>query len=325
MAYTFLDMADDVLKRASSPLTYQEIWEKAKSEGLTAKINTSGKTPWQSLGAYLYVDVRDNQHSRFIKVGKGPARFFLKSRQSEMTIGVIEKIDQEEAKKEAAPGTYKERDLHPLLSYFAYANPGFNRGRSIYTKTIFHEVSLKKGLNEWIHPDLVGFYLPIEDWRSEVIEFNRLCDNNSIRLFSFEMKRSLDKSNYRESYFQAVSNSSWAHEGYLVAAEILQDDDFLAELQRLTASFGIGLIHLDLQDIDSSSVLYPARIKQNLDWETINKLCEQNRNFEKFIEDVKIDFEAKRIHKAEYDEVPKDAAEYIREKLKIEQTAVMGG
>jgi len=317
MAYTFLDLASEVLKGAVAPLTYQEIWERAKASGLVARVKTSGKTPWQSLGAYLYVDVRDNQDSKFVKVGKRPARFFLRVRQSEVSADAIKKIELEQAKTTTTVPGYRERDLHPLLAHFAFANLGFNRGRSIYTKTIFHENSRKKGYNEWVYPDMVGFYLPIDDWRPEVIEFNRLSDNDSIRLFSFELKRSLNKSNYREAYFQAVSNSSWAHEGYLVAAEILQDDSFLAELERLAASFGIGIIHLDLQDIDSSSVLYPARVKPSLDWETINKLYEQNRDFEKFVQDVKIDFESKRIHQAEYDSVLKDAPHYIKENLRI--------
>jgi hypothetical protein len=181
-----------------------------------------------------------------------------------------------------------------------------------------HEKSIKHGYNEWVHPDMVGFYIPIEDWGPEVIEFNRLSDNNSIRLYSFEIKKSLNKANYRESYFQAVSNSSWAHEGYLAAAEVLQDDDFHAELERLAASFGIGIIQLELTDIDSSKVIYPARIKGTLDWETINKLCDQNPDFKKFVEDVKIDFEAKRIHRGEYDEIIKDPGQYIKGKLDIE-------
>jgi hypothetical protein len=319
MAYSYLDLASDVLRAAKQPLIYQEIWETAKISGLSAKIKTSGKTPWQTLGAQLYVDVRDNSDSKFIKVGKRPARFFLKERQSEITANIVSQIEKEEQKKATTTPKYRERDLHPILAYFAYSNPSFNRGRSIYTKTILHEKSLKQGYNEWVHPDMVGFYLPIDDWRPEVIEFNRILDNNSIRLFSFEIKKSLNKANYRESYFQAVSNSSWAHEGYLVASEILQDDDFLAELERLAASFGIGIIHLDLADIDASSVLYPARIKGTLDWETINKLCEQNPDFEKFVEDVKIDFESKRIHRAEYDDIVKEPAQYITEKLKIEQ------
>ena len=181
------------------------------------------------------------------------------------------------------------------------------------------ESPAKIGYNEWIHPDVVGFYLPLEDWKPNVIEFNRLSDNNSLRLFSFEIKKSLTKANYRESYFQAVSNSSWAHEGYLVAIDILQDDEFLAELERLTSSFRIGIIQINPSDIDGSHILYPARPRESLDWETINKLCEQNRDFDKFLQDVKIDFESKRIHKAEYDEVAKDIVKYIRDKLRVEQ------
>jgi len=319
MAYSFLDLAYEVLKGAPKPHTYQEVWEIGKNAGFSAKIKTTGKTPWQSLGAQLYVEVRDNPSSKFVKVGKRPARFFLKEREKELTDDLVSKIDLEEIKKPTKKTTYQERDLHPLLAYFAYSNPSFNRGRSILTKTIFHEKSKKSGYSEWTNPDMVGFYLPLEDWRPEVIEFNRLSDNNSLRLFSFELKKVLDKSNYRESYFQAVSNSSWAHEGYLVAAEVLQDDDFLSELERLSTSFGIGIINLDLHDIDGSKVLYPSRAKGFLDWETINKLCEQNGDFARFVEDVKIDFESKRIHKAEYDDIPKDPTTYITEKLGIEQ------
>jgi len=36
---------------------------------------------------------------------------------------------------------------------------------------------------------------------------------------------------------------------------------------------------------------------------------------------VKIDFESKRIHRAEYDDVTKDIAKYIKDKMKIEQGA----
>ncbi len=200
------------------------------------------------------------------------------------------------------------------LSYFAYANPSFSRGRSIFTKTIFHAKSKRKGYNEWLHPDVVGVYLPLDDWKQEVIVFNQLLDNNSIRLFSFELKKSITKANYRESYFQAVSNSSWAHEGYLVAADITQDDDSLSELERLSVSFGIGVIHLRLRDFDSSMVLFPAHTRVTLDWETVNKLCDQNKDFEKFIQDVRIDFDSKRFHSSEYDPILKDPIKYIKDK-----------
>ena len=319
MSYSFLDLAYDVLKQAAKPMIYQEIWQVAHDKGMTAKLETAGKTPWQSLGARLYVEVRDNEGGKFIKVGSRPTRFFLKERAAEVSPDAINKLEKEEAKKIEKKTEYHERDLHPLLTYFAYSNPLFNRGRSIFTKTILHEKSTKAGYNEWIHPDMVGFYLPLDDWQPNVIEFNRLSDNNALRLYSFEMKKALTRSNYRESFFQTVSNSSWAHHGYLVAVDILQDDEFLAELERLASSFGIGIIQLDPTDIDASRVLYPARLRESLDWETMNKLCKQNQDFDKFLQDVKIDFEAKRIHRAEFDEVSKDISAYIKAKLKIEQ------
>lgn len=73
--------------------------------------------------------------------------------------------------------------------------------------------------------------------------------------------------------------------------------------------------------MESLLIVYPARSRDLLDWETINKLCEQNSDFEKFLQDVKIDFESKRIHRAEFDEVVKDIRRYIRERLKVEQDA----
>jgi len=319
MAYSFLELAVDVLKQAETPLTYQQIWEEGKNCGLATKVKTKGKTPWHTLGARLYVDIRDRPDSPFVKVGKRPARFFLRKRQSELSDSLLKKIELAEVKTPALKTSYEEKDLHPLLGYFVYANPTFSRGRSIFTKTIFHQSSKRKGYNEWLHPDMVGMYLPLDDWKQDVIEFNQLLDNNSIRLFSFELKKSITKGNYRESYFQAVSNSSWAHEGYLVAAEITQDDDLLAELERLSASFGIGVIHLRLSDFDSSTVIFPARSKQSLDWETVNKLCDQNKDFEKFIQDVRIDFDSKRIHRSEYDRIVPDPTKYIKDKMKIEQ------
>jgi hypothetical protein len=143
MANSYLDLAVEVLKTAKQPLTYQEIWDAARTSGLSARIRTSGKTPWQSLGAQLYVEVRDNPESQFIKVGKRPARFFLRDRQSEVPSDLASEIERDEAKRASKAPKFKERDLHPLLAYFAYANPSFNRGRSIYTKTILHEKSVE--------------------------------------------------------------------------------------------------------------------------------------------------------------------------------------
>lgn len=312
MAYSFLDLAFDVLKKAETPLTYQEVWQAGVTSGLTSKIETVGKTPWQSLGSQLYVDVRDNASSKFIKVGKRPARFFLRERSAEITAELTAKIEIADEKRPKKAVGYKERDLHPVLTYFAFATPAFNRGRAIVTKTIHHETSKKSGYSEWSHPDMVGFSIPLEDWQPDVIAFNDLVDRNALTLFSFEIKRQLTKGTYREAYFQAVSNSSWAHQGYLVAAEIDEDDDLLTELDRLASSFGIGIIQLHLDDLSESRVVYPARAKSMLDWETINKLCEQNKDFAEFLRSVKIDVNARKVHRAEYDDVIKDIESYAQ-------------
>ena len=124
----------------------------------------------------------------------------------------------------------------------------------------------------------------------------------NVRLYSFELKRELNFTNLREAFFQAVSNSSWAHEGYLCAAEISEDDDFLSEIKRLSNSFGIGLIHLDITDPDSSRIIYPAKSKDNLDWESMNKLC-INTDFQEFLKRIKNDLTINEIHKEQYDKV----------------------
>lgn len=315
----FLQFAKNVLEKINTPLIYQDIWKKGVEFGFDKKLETTGKTPWASVGSRLYVDVRDNPDTIFLKVGKRPAKFFLKEKEGDLTKEIIEKIDQEEeapVKKEKT--TYSERDLHPLLSYFAYSNAQFNRGKAILTKTIFHEKSKKNGLSEWIHPDIVGVYIPIEDWSREIIELNNISNSNAITILSFELKKAINRNNYREYFFQAVSNSSWANEGYLVAASISQDDELLNELERLSISFGIGLIQLDLDDIDSSKVIFNAYKKKELDWETMNKLSEINSDFKKFLQDVKIDFDSKRIHKSEYDGIINDPEIYIKKSIKKE-------
>jgi uncharacterized protein len=216
--------------------------------------------------------------------------------------------------KEKKKLNFHERMIHPLLTYFASTN--LYRGKQIFTKTILHELSKKSSLSEWVHPDMVGFYIPLEEWNEKLMEFNKLIDRSAIRLYSFEIKKHIDRSNYRECFFQTVSNSSWANEGYLVTCEIQQDDNLLAELERLSMSFGIGLIELNLSDFFSSRAVFPAKPKEILDWELMNKLCEQNSNFRSFIDNVRKDFTVNRINTNVYDELIKDPEIYIEEKMK---------
>ncbi|MNC38580.1 hypothetical protein D3C75_871940 [compost metagenome] len=102
------------------------------------------------------------------------------------------------------------------------------------------------------------------------------------RLWSFEVKLLLNRSNARKSFFQAVSNSSWANFGYLVAATV-EGDGTLKELRMLAAAHGIGVIQIDVQSPTESQILIPARERSEIDWDMCNRLTEENGDFAEFI------------------------------------------
>ena len=185
----------------------------------------------------------------------------------------------------------KEKDLHPYLVYYAHQKFG------CYSKTIDEGKSSNKqaGENEWIHPDIVSFKLLRNDFTSQVQSFYRHMNQDVAYLYSFELKREVKLSDLKKYYFQAVSNSSWANEGYLITASLDTSNKVLMnEIERLTQAFGIGVILLNLEDIDQSHVLFEAKKKSDLDFYTINKLIEQgNKDFIEFIEVVNSCLEAK--------------------------------
>ena len=150
---------------------------------------------------------------------------------------------------------------------------------------------------------MVGVYFPIEEWEEEVLDFSKVIGSASIKLYSFEVKKELGFHNLRESFFQAVSNSSWANGGYLVTASLDQDEELSSELKRLSTAFGIGVIELDIDDPEASEIRLPAKEKRDLDWDTINKLANENADFRKFLTRIKIDLSSKEIRKEKYDKV----------------------
>ncbi|MGN1394302.1 MAG: HTH domain-containing protein [Succinivibrionaceae bacterium] len=278
-SYTFLDLAIEVLKQSGTPLTPLEIWNFAKTNNISQKINSAGKTPEASIGSQLYVEIKNNANSLIYKATTRPTRFALKNKQYVNNKQVNNVVTESNDSK----NNFKERDLHILLSSFVNMNLDFQ----CLTKTIDHQKSPKekKGTNEWLHPDIVGVHFPDEDYSDEIIKLQTQLGYRKYKIYSFEMKRCLDFSNLRESYFQAVSNSSWANEGYLVALNISEDPDFIQELRRLNNAFGIGIIKLNALHISQSEVLYPSKISETLDWDTINRLSE-NPVFKEFLQEI---------------------------------------
>jgi hypothetical protein len=282
-----------VIEEDRSPLAPNEIWESAVAKGYEKELNTKGKTPWNTLGAQLYVDVRDNPNSLFLVTDSRPKRFFLHSLVADLGTKAL----QHEPATTHPKTQFQEKDLHPFLVYYGYYY------LKAFLKTIHHNKSGKKQFGEWVHPDIVGCYFPFNDWKDEVVDVSSLMGNTAVKLFSFELKRELSISNLREAFFQAVSNSSWANEGFLAAATISTDDEFRNELERLSTSFGIGVIRIDVEDPDSTEVYLPAKPKDQVDWETVNKLATLNPEFRDFLKRVKNDIASKEIRSEGYDKV----------------------
>ncbi len=177
--------------------------------------------------------------------------------------------------------SYNERDLHPLLAYFAHDK------LDLSIKTINHTTTKgkEKGKHEWLHPDMVGVKFSYDKLGNKVLqEFVVHFDKVPFTLISFELKKEIKNlSDCREYYFQAISNSSWAHEGYLVVGKIDDNQSKIMELlTRLNTSFGIGVIFLNLTNIEDSKVLLKAKTKDGLDQTMLSELC-NNKDFEELV------------------------------------------
>lgn len=173
-----------------------------------------------------------------------------------------------------------EHDLYPMLLDYLKLEHDVSAYR-IDERTASNRAG--PGGNKWLYPDVVGIESLLKGHHNEV----RLSIQNSgarrARLWSFEVKLLLNRSNVREAYFQAVSNSSWANLGYLVANEI-EGAETIKEIRILYAMHGIGLIKLDSSNPDDSEILIPARERPELEWAMCSRLAFENSDFGKFME-----------------------------------------
>lgn len=245
-----------------------------------------------SLGAQLYTSEKSKKY--FDVVGARPKYFVLKKYFNE---AATEKLidDQPVDEKEHL----LEKELHPVL--VSYLKNFWN----VNAKTVNHLKSTCSKTGEWMHPDIVGAHFAFEEFDKDVVDLYNNTAKACVKFYSFELKRKLDFSNIRESFFQAVSNSSWANEGYLASSNILEDVEFKAELRRLSSLHGIGIIEIDPKNPDNCSVLYPAQVKEDLDWLTINKLTAElkNKDFKDFIIGVQDCIERKKVFSSCFDKV----------------------
>lgn len=268
-----LKSMDDINKITNYMEIYKHIVDKNYYDFKDAK------TPASTISALLG-DLIRNGDSRIKRIKENGATFsyYLTKNEASIEIGSVIISNTPENKKINKKEGYDERDLHILLSSYL-------KNTSTYSKTIFHEQSSnsKDNHQKWVHPDMVGIrFLNLQTKASQIF-LKAISRVDTFKLTSYEIKKEINTDyELKKTFFQAVSNSSWANYGYLVAFEI--SDSLTEEMERLNQSFGIGIIELKANPYESK-ILYPAKYR-DLDFKTIDKLCKINKDFEKFIEHI---------------------------------------
>lgn len=265
---TYKEAILKVLLEHKKKLTGKEVYEIIEKNKY---VNWDGATPQNTVNAILGRLYNNDSRVNRIKEEEG-YKYYLSTYEDDIDFT----SEFKEYHKDKI--TILERDLHKILSSYL-------KVENVYSRTVFHEKSTNsKEKNQiWTHPDMIGVkFLNLESNISQ--SFRQLTNiADSFELTSFELKVEItgDK-NLKECYFQAVSNSSWANYGYLVALEI--PDKVLPEMERLNQSFGIGVIQLKPNPFESK-VLFPAK-RKNLDFITLDKVCNVNPDFSEFIEKI---------------------------------------
>ncbi len=131
-----IEIIQSVLEAVKKPIKVTEIYDKAKElfeKGeITKMFDCGGETPHQSVSSYIYTALSKGEELPFKKAREKPTLIALKGTTNELGLNA-QKISAPIAK------IAHERDLHPFLTYMAFHNENLK----CYTKTIFHEKSLK--------------------------------------------------------------------------------------------------------------------------------------------------------------------------------------
>lgn len=203
---------------------------------------------------------------------------------------IIENDDTDETPS-LTEKSFSENELYPILIDYLKSE------LKLYCQRIDERRSKNSrgsGGNQWLHPDIVAMQPVDKEWNELIRNCVKQGAGQSVRLWSFEVKKELSGSNARKSFFQAVSNSSWANEGYLVATSI-SDSSVEQELRMLSALHGIGVILLNPENPSESEMMLPARSRADVDWQSVNRILIENEDFKDYIELVSTYYQTGRV------------------------------
>lgn len=183
----------------------------------------------------------------------------------------------------------------------------------LYSMNIEHTKGKKdeKGLNKWKYPDVVLLNWEVgelveDEYRinNTMLEVRKSLGEQPFKLISNELKSELRFSNFRENFFQCVSNSKWSHIAQLSIAIDINDSKLIEELSRLGKSYDVTIttfgltgelldsfpdanqiLKMSAQEFDDISkgikinYINTGRERESLDWDHIKDLKVQNTDF----------------------------------------------
>ena len=165
------------------------------AQGDNSRLETTGKTPAQTLYSAVFIDEKHNANTEFVKYNTSPVRYFLKSLSKEQQPLEMKKAASEPVGPQLH--NFLEKDLHSFLSYFAYQRFEAN------ARTIKHHGSTKKEFGEWVHPDVIAVRYPA--WHVDIGELSARFGETEVKFYSFELKKELTFSNLREALILSSS------------------------------------------------------------------------------------------------------------------------
>lgn len=192
-----------------------------------------------------------------------------------------------------------EHDLYPILIDYLKSE------LKLYCQRIDEKRSKNSrgsGGNQWLHPDIVAMQPIDKEWNELIRSCVKQGAGQRVRLWSFEVKKELNGANARKSFFQAVSNSSWANEGYLVATSI-SDSKVEQELRMLSSLHGIGVILLNPENPSESEMMLPSKTRSEVDWQSVNRILVENVDFKDYIELVSTYYQTGRVRAKDWNKV----------------------
>ena len=210
----------------------------------------------------------------------------------------LEDIDEDEVIS-VSKNVFSESELYPVLIEYLKTE------QKIYCQRIDEKRSKNSygsGGNQWLHPDIVAMQPVDKEWNDLIRTCVKYGSGQSVRLWSFEVKKELNSSNTRKHFFQAVSNSSWANEGYLVTT-LISTDAVEQELRMLSALHGIGVILLNPENPSESEILLPARARMEVDWQSVDRIVKENKDFKDFIELVSTYYQTGRVRASDWNKI----------------------